>query len=81
MLVCRLDAPTPETVRRMITDSLAAEKDGLTGLAYIDARGITDTGYMEGDQWLFALADGRAAGTARRWSSTTAPNSFPTLIP
>ena len=56
MLVCRLDAPTPAIVRRMITDSLAAEQNGLRGLAYVDARGITDSGYVEGDQWLFALA-------------------------
>ena len=29
LLVCRLDAPTPETVRRMITDSIDAERSGL----------------------------------------------------
>ena len=37
-LVSRLDGPTPEIVRRMIDDSIAAEKTGLSGTAYFDAR-------------------------------------------
>ena len=57
MLVCRLDAPTREMVERMITDSLAAEKDGLRGFAYMDARNIQQAGYKEGDQWIYAAAN------------------------
>ena len=38
LLVARLDGPTPEVVRRAIDDSLAAEKRGLRGSAYFDAR-------------------------------------------
>ncbi len=38
LLVARLDAARPETVRRMIRDSLAAERQGLQGRAYFDAR-------------------------------------------
>ena len=52
MLVCRLDGPNPTIVRRMITDAIATENEGLAGMAYVDARGITDSGYIEGDQWL-----------------------------
>ena len=64
MLVCRLDGPTPEIVRRMITDSLAAEKEGLAGLAYVDARNIAQEGYTEGDKWLYDLAkEARRRGT------------------
>jgi uncharacterized protein (TIGR03790 family) len=64
MLVCRLDGPTPEIVRGMITDSLAAERDGLRGFACIDARGIKEGGYAEGDAWLNATAvDARRRGT------------------
>lgn len=59
LLPSRLDAPTPSMVRRMIDDSLLAEKEGLWGWAYIDARGITsasaDTSYIEGDLWLRRL--------------------------
>ena len=38
LLVCRLDGPDSRTVRRLIDDSLAAEKTGLTGIGYFDAR-------------------------------------------
>jgi len=52
LLVCRLDAPTAETVRRMIDDSLEAERRGLYGWAYIDRRSIPESGYKDGDEWL-----------------------------
>ena len=38
LMVSRLDGPTPEIVKRIIDDSLAAEKTGLKGSAYFDAR-------------------------------------------
>ncbi len=38
LMVSRLDGPSPEIVRRIIDDSLSAEKNGLSGTAYIDAR-------------------------------------------
>jgi uncharacterized protein (TIGR03790 family) len=38
LLVCRLDGPNPQLVYRLIDDSLAAEKTGLHGIAYFDAR-------------------------------------------
>jgi uncharacterized protein (TIGR03790 family) len=38
LMVSRLDGPTPESVRRMIDDSISAENTGLTGVAYMDAR-------------------------------------------
>ncbi|MBI9092420.1 MAG: TIGR03790 family protein [Desulfobacterium sp.] len=37
-MVCRLDGPNAETVKRVINDSIQAEKDGLVGIAYFDAR-------------------------------------------
>ncbi len=62
-LVCRLDAPTAAIVRQMILDALEAEKSGLDGFAYVDARGIKDPGYIQGDQWLFNTAiDARRRG-------------------
>jgi uncharacterized protein (TIGR03790 family) len=57
LLVCRLDAPAPEMVRRMIDDSLAAESAGLRGMAYIDGRGTKDAGLAEGDKWIFGAGD------------------------
>lgn len=54
ILVTRLDGPRPDDVRRMIDDSLYAEKNRLAGLAVIDTRGFTDMKdpYTMGDIWL-----------------------------
>jgi len=52
----RLDGPDPVTVRRMIDDAILAEQRGLWGWAYVDARGITQGDYAEGDTWLRHLA-------------------------
>lgn len=38
LMVARLDGPDMATVKRVINDSLAIEKQGLTGTAYFDAR-------------------------------------------
>ncbi len=52
LLVSRLDAPSVGTVRRMITDSIAAERNGLWGRAYIDGAHNTAGGLEVGDRWL-----------------------------
>jgi len=52
LLVCRLDAPAAETVRRMIVDAIATEKKGLWGRAYVDGAHNTSGGMEVGDQWL-----------------------------
>jgi len=52
LLVCRLDAATPNTVQRMIDDAVETEKSGLWGFAYIDSRNIRQGGYLLGDQWM-----------------------------
>src|SRR4051794_29596061 len=36
LLACRLDGPSAAVVKRMISDSIATEKNGLWGRAYID---------------------------------------------
>jgi uncharacterized protein (TIGR03790 family) len=56
LLICRLDAPTPNDVKRMIDDSIYAEENGLYGWAYIDRRSIPESGYREGDDWLHNAA-------------------------
>ena len=38
LIVSRLDGPTPQTVRRVIDDTIATERTGLQGTAYFDAR-------------------------------------------
>src|SRR6266516_3934623 len=52
LLVCRLDAPSAEIVRKMITDAIATEKDGLWGRAYVDGANKTVAGWAAGDEWL-----------------------------
>lgn len=51
LLVARLDAASPATVRRMIEDSLAVEKTGLRGRAVIDLA-LKKGAYEEGEEWL-----------------------------
>ena len=43
IMVCRLDAPSIDMVKRMIDDAIEVEKNGLTGTVFIDARGMEDT--------------------------------------
>lgn len=57
LLVCRLDAPAAATVRRMITDAIAAEKNGLWGRAYVDGSHNAAPGYQVGDKWMAEIAD------------------------
>ena len=57
MLPSRLDAPTAAMVRKMIDDTIATEKKGLWGWAYVDGRDITSGGYIEGDHWMRKLVE------------------------
>jgi uncharacterized protein (TIGR03790 family) len=63
VLVCRLDGPDDITVRRLIDDSLEAEKTGLQGRAYFDARWPRPTenagmgGYQRYDLSLHRVAE------------------------
>lgn len=52
LLVCRLDGPTAGTVRRMIVDAIAAEKNGLWGRGYVDASRNLANGFEIGDAWM-----------------------------
>jgi uncharacterized protein (TIGR03790 family) len=80
LYVCRLDAAEPATVRRMIDDSLAAEKNGLWGFAYVDSRGINDGAMGQGDQWFRnAAIDATAHGMPCIFDAT--PGVFPEHYP
>jgi uncharacterized protein (TIGR03790 family) len=52
LLVARLDGPTPEIARRLVDQAMEAEEEGLWGRAYFDARGLTNTTYKIGDDWI-----------------------------
>lgn len=51
LLVGRMDAADDETVRRMMLDTIHAEKVGLWGRAVVDFS-LKDGAYVQGDQWL-----------------------------
>lgn len=63
-LVTRLDGPTAKTAKRLVDDAIWAEKNGLKGRAYFDARGFKapklkpgapkrpPNGYLMGDIWI-----------------------------
>ena len=46
--VSRLDGPTWESARHLVTSALAVERTGLTGRFYVDLKGP----HADGDQWL-----------------------------
>ena len=61
LMVGRLDGPTPAIARRLVDDALEVEKSGLSGVFYLDARGLTGEAapgnYVWFDQHLIHLYD------------------------
>jgi uncharacterized protein (TIGR03790 family) len=64
LTVCRLDGPDDAVASDLARRALAGEKEGVEGIAFFDARGLTSGGYAPGDRWIrkaaeIARADGR----------------------
>jgi uncharacterized protein (TIGR03790 family) len=57
LVVARLDGPTVEIARGLVDKAMEAETNGLWGRAYFDLRGLTNTSYKMGDDWIRAAAD------------------------
>ncbi|MFO7724932.1 MAG: TIGR03790 family protein [Oceanipulchritudo sp.] len=53
--VTRLDGPSPEAVKRMLSNSIEGERKGLVGRAYVDEDGRKG-GYKIGNEWLARTA-------------------------
>ena len=81
MLVCRLDAPTAEIVRRMITDcNRRRRRHGLWGRAYVDGAHHTGGGLADGDEWLQTVVnDLRQVGVPVVYDQK--PETFPAGFP
>jgi uncharacterized protein (TIGR03790 family) len=80
LLVCRLDGPSAEVVRRMITDAVETEKTGLWGRSYVDGAHNTGGGLADGDQWLeTAVKDLRRVGIPVVYDEK--PATFPAGYP
>jgi uncharacterized protein (TIGR03790 family) len=82
LLVARLDGPTAGIARGLVDKALQAERDGLWGRAYFDARGLTQsqTNYWLGDEWILGAAQvSRALGFETVVDDT--PDLFPASFP
>ncbi|MFV0415673.1 MAG: TIGR03790 family protein [Chthoniobacterales bacterium] len=80
MLVTRLDGPSTAIVKRIIDETLEAEREGLWGWAMVDLRGIKSGAYKLGDEWLRAAAlEMQAAGIPVIFDAAgaTFPAGFP----
>jgi uncharacterized protein (TIGR03790 family) len=81
LLVARLDGPTPEIARGLVDKAMRAERDGLWGRGYFDARGLEPTNsYYTGDQWILAAAEVSSElgfETVLDDKPETFPDSFP----
>jgi uncharacterized protein (TIGR03790 family) len=82
LLVARLDGPSADIARGLVDKALQAERDGLWGRAYFDARGLTpsQTNYWLGDEWVLGAAQiSRALGFETAVDDT--PDLFPASFP
>jgi uncharacterized protein (TIGR03790 family) len=52
LIAARLDGPDASSVKTMIDNTLHAERYGLAGRAYFDARGLPGGAYYVGDYWI-----------------------------
>jgi len=75
VLVARLDGPTMEIANKLVDKAMQAEAEGLWGRCYFDARGLTNTDYKIGDDWI----RGAAEITARLGYEVTLDNAEPTF--
>lgn len=76
LLTTRLDGPSPEVARGLIDKAMQAERDGLWGRAYFDARGLTNGDYKLGDDWIL-----RAEKATRRLGFETELDTNAEIFP
>jgi uncharacterized protein (TIGR03790 family) len=56
-MVARLDGPSAQIARGLVDKAMDAETNGLWGRAYFDLRGLTNSNYKVGDDWIRSAAD------------------------
>ncbi|HSY09963.1 MAG TPA: TIGR03790 family protein, partial [Candidatus Dormibacteraeota bacterium] len=81
LLVARLDGPSADIAKGLVDKAMQAEREGLWGRAYFDARGLEETNsYFLGDEWILDAAEiSRQLGfeTTVDDKPETFPASFP----
>jgi uncharacterized protein (TIGR03790 family) len=76
LMVTRLDGPTTTIARGLVDRALEAETNGFWGRGYFDTRGLTNTGYGTGDQWIRAAYE-----VARRQGFESLLDTRPDTLP
>ena len=80
LLVARLDGPDASVARQLVDKAIEAETNGLWGRAYFDLRGLTNTDFKKGDDWLRGAAE-----ATRLFGFETVvdekPETFPAAFP
>ena len=80
LMVARLDGPDAKIAGSLVDKAMEAETNGLWGRAYFDLRGLTNTDYKKGDDWLRESAE-----EVRRYGFETVvderPETFPADFP
>jgi len=72
LLIGRLDAASPATVRRMMDDAIAVEQTGLQGRAVIDLA-LKQGAYQQGDEWLRRAAQSYRQHGIPAWVDRSEP--------
>src|SRR5207249_2930449 len=57
LMVARLDGPSVEIARGLVDKAIEAETQGLWGRAYFDLRGLTNSNYKVGDDWIRSASE------------------------
>jgi uncharacterized protein (TIGR03790 family) len=76
LMVARLDGPSAEVAQSLVEKAMVAENRGLWGRAYCDFRGLTNTAYLLGDQWIKGAAE-----VMRRAGFEVVTDELPTTFP
>src|SRR5262245_19905178 len=79
-MVARLDGPSAEIARGLVDKAMEAETNGLWGRAYFDLRGLTNTNYKIGDEWICGAAD-IVRGVGFETVLYNQPDTFPASFP
>ena len=80
LMVARLDGPSAELAKGLVDKALAAEKNGLWGRGYFDARGLTSGGYESGDKWITLVSE-MAKTYGFEVTLDKQPTTFPSTAP
>src|SRR5206468_3050118 len=76
LMVTRLDGPNFDIANGLVDKAMEAEESGLWGRAYFDARGLTNSSYLRGDELIK-----NAYESARRYGFESILDDNPSTFP